>query len=132
VGHCIFEASEDCNACQQGACSAHGRGLISKMLALLPSSWQADPAHREKALTEQARKRATRQRRRLALPAEVSPAASAFAPSAPAPTVPHAAGCPHGTGLCCGLTGFRCGPPGPGCGACSNAQRTAAAAAGLF
>ena len=132
VGHCVFELSEDCNACQQGACRAHGAGLIGRMLALLPSSWQADPAHREKAQTEAARKRAARVKRRLRLPPESPFAPGAVTITAPQTIAPHAPGCAHGTGLCCGLTGFRCGPPGPGCGACSNAQRTAAAAAGIF
>ena len=132
VGHCVFAASEDCNACQQGACKSHGAGLIRKMLAVLPAAWRADPDHEAKAQTAAAAKRARRVRRRLALPPE-----SPFAPAAAAPVVPqvmppHAPGCPHGTGLCCGLTGFRCAPPGPGCGACSNAQRTAAALMGQF
>jgi hypothetical protein len=111
------------------------------MLALLPSSWTAQSAadaEKIRDLSErtyaQEQKRRERLSSRLSFklpPAPATIASADPAAPAPAPAPTPAAGCTHG-GPCCGLTGFRCHIPGLPCGACTDAQKAAAAAAGIF
>jgi len=102
------------------------------MLSVLPASWRADPAHRELALAEAAKRREKRKRRRVTLPPEVAPAARAPLGAGPVVLAPAGSGgtCAHG--ICCGLTGVRCASPGTFCGPCSDAQREAARIMGMI
>jgi len=120
---------EHCNCITPG-CTGPAAGFLKALIGILPKGWF--PAPPPKAVKPAVVKR-PRGAGYFQKPIPGEPSGQLFVARGPLASGAIATSrCLGGSVICCGLTGIRCGPPGPACGHCTDREMQAAALYGML